>query len=243
MRAGPAHDLDHVRLGVVVEAMHEPEAAAQRRRQQAGARRRRDQRERLHRHLHRARARPLADDDVELVVLHRRIEDFLDRRREAVDLVDEQHLVALQRREDRREVAGTLDHRAGRGLHRHAEFVGDDVRQRRLAEARRARDQHVVERFVALARRRNRDLQVLADAVLADVVVERARPQSGLVLRLVVAAASAHHPRVRHACLAALTRVPAGRGPDEAPRRRSRLAAPSTRHRPLSRRSAAGSRG
>ena len=38
------------------------------------------------------RARALADHDVELVVLERRIEDLLDRRRHPVDLVDEQHL-------------------------------------------------------------------------------------------------------------------------------------------------------
>ena len=46
--------------------------------------------------LHRARRRPLADDEVELEVLHRRIEDFLDRRIEPVDLVDEQHVARLR---------------------------------------------------------------------------------------------------------------------------------------------------
>ena len=46
--------------------------------------------------------RPLADDQVELEVLHRRIEDLLDRRREAVDLVDEQHVARLQIGEDAR---------------------------------------------------------------------------------------------------------------------------------------------
>ena len=71
--------------------MDDAEARAQRRRQQSGPRRRADQRERLQRHLDRSRAGPLADDDVELEVLHRRIEDFLDRRRHAVNLVDEEH--------------------------------------------------------------------------------------------------------------------------------------------------------
>ena len=40
--------------------------------------------------------------DVELVVLHRRIEDLLDGRRQPVDFVDEQHLVLLQVGEHRR---------------------------------------------------------------------------------------------------------------------------------------------
>ena len=39
---------------------------------------------------------PWPIDDVELVVLHRRIEDLLDGRRHAVDLVDEEHLVLLR---------------------------------------------------------------------------------------------------------------------------------------------------
>ena len=54
---------------------------------------------------------PLPDDDVELEVLHRRIEDLFDGRRQAVNLVDEQHFARLQVRQDAGEVAGLLDHR------------------------------------------------------------------------------------------------------------------------------------
>ena len=53
----------------------------------------------------RARRRPLPDDDVELEVLHRRIEHLLDDAVQAVDLVDEEHVAALEVGEDRREVA------------------------------------------------------------------------------------------------------------------------------------------
>ena len=100
------------RRRIEIQPLHDAEARAQRRRQQPRARRRADQRERLDRHLHRARARALADHDVELEVLHRRIEDLLDRRRQAVDLVDEQDLARLQVRQDAGEVARLLDHRA-----------------------------------------------------------------------------------------------------------------------------------
>ncbi len=144
-----------------------------------------DQRERLHRHFDRAGARALADDDVELEVLHRRIEDLFDRRRQAMDLVDEQHFARLQVRQDAGQIAGLLDHRPRRGARRHAELVGDDVGERRLAQARRAVEQHVIERLAALARRRNRDRQVLAHAILADVVVEPPRPEPRFVLRVV----------------------------------------------------------
>ncbi len=169
--------------------MHDPEARPQRRRQQPGAGRRADQRERLERHLHRPRARPLADHDVELVVLHRRIEDLLDGRAHPVHLVDEQHLArpaGWSASPPGRRPSRSPARRSARIAH--AELVGDDVGQRRLAEAGRAVEQHVIERLAALLRRGDRDVQVLADALLADVLVEGARPQPRLVLRVLVAA-------------------------------------------------------
>ena len=65
-------------------------------------------------------SRTFADDDVQLKVLHRRIEDLLDGRRQAVDLVDEEHLVGLEVGQHRRKVARPLDDRPGRGAHGHA---------------------------------------------------------------------------------------------------------------------------
>ena len=163
-----------------------------------GPRRRADQREALEPHLHRARARPLADDDVDLVVLERRIEDLLDRRRHAVNLVDEEHFVLGEVGDDADQVARLLDRRPGCRPHRHAHLVADDVRERRLAEAGRPVQQHVIERLAALPGGGNRDLQVLANAILADVVVELARAQPRFVLRVFVDARRGHHAVVRH---------------------------------------------
>ena len=143
------HDLLQFGLGVEIQPHRNAEAVAQRRGEQARARRRADQRERRQIDLHRARRRPLADDQVELVILHRRIEDFLDRRIEAVDLVDEQHVALLEIGEQRGEVAGLGDHRAGGGAEIDAELARHDLRQRRLAEARRADEQHMIERLLA----------------------------------------------------------------------------------------------
>ena len=57
--------------------------------------------------------------------------------------------------QDRRQVAGALQHRAGSLAQVDAHLARDDVRQRGLAQARRAEQQHVVERFAcACARRR-----------------------------------------------------------------------------------------
>ena len=66
------------------------------------------------------------------------------------------------------------------GAQVHAEFVGDDVRQRRLAEARRAEQQHMVERFAAHFRRADEDFELLARLHLADVFRQPLRAQRAL---------------------------------------------------------------
>ena len=113
---------------VELQALDDAEAVAQRRGQQAGAGGRADQGEGRQVELDRARRRALADHDVDLEVLHRRVQHFLDHRREAVDLVDEQHVVRLQVGQQRGQVAGLLDHRAGGLAQVDAQLVGDDVR-------------------------------------------------------------------------------------------------------------------
>jgi hypothetical protein len=108
-------------------------------------------------------AGPFADHDVDLEVFQRRVEDFLDHRRQAVDLVDEQHVVRLEVGQQRGQVAGALEHRAGGLAQVDAHLGGDDVGQRGLAQPRRAEQQHVVERLAALARGLDEDLELLAD--------------------------------------------------------------------------------
>ena len=124
---------------VVLEPLPHAEAVAQRRREQAGARGGADERERRHLHADAARRRALADHDVDLEVLHRRVEHLFDGRVEAVDLVDEEDVALLQVGEQAGDVDLALERRPRRGVHAHAELVGDDAGQRRLAQAGRAR--------------------------------------------------------------------------------------------------------
>ena len=173
-------DPRQLRRRVELEPRDDAEAVAQRIGEHAGARRRADQRERRQVELDAARRRPFADHDVDLEILERRIEDLLDHRRQPMDLVDEQHVVRLEVGEQRREIAGALEHRARRLAQVDAELVRDDVRQRRLAEARRPEQQHVVERFLALPRRLDEDRQLAADLLLPDVLVEQPRAQRAL---------------------------------------------------------------
>ena len=94
-----------------------------------------------------------------------------------MDLVDEEHRARLERGQERRDVALALERRAG-GLHeRDAELGGDDLRERGLAEAGRAGEQHVVERLAAAGGGRDRDRELVLDRLLADEVLEPAGAQ------------------------------------------------------------------
>ena len=94
-----------------------------------------------------------------------------------MDLVDEEHAARLERGEERGDVALALERRAG-GLHeRHVELGGDDLRERGLAQARRPGEQQVVER-VAAARAASMAIESCSlSALLADEVLQPARPQ------------------------------------------------------------------
>ena len=90
-----------------------PKRSRKWRSQEAGPGRRANQREWRQLELDRAGGRPLPDHDVELEILEGRVKDFLDDRAQAVNLVDKKHVARLQVGQDRREVAGTLQHGAG----------------------------------------------------------------------------------------------------------------------------------
>ncbi len=131
-----------------------------------------------------ARVRPLVDDDVEFVVLHRGVEVFLDRGLEAVDFVDEKHVAAFQRGEQAREVAGLFDRRAAGVLDVHAHRVREDVGERRLAEAGRTAEQDVLEHIAALLRGLHHQFQPLADFFLPRELAEHRRSQRDVERRV-----------------------------------------------------------
>ena len=120
----------------------------------------------------RARGRALADDDVELVVLERGVELFFEHGLEAVDLVEEEDLLVAQVGEDGGQVALDLQRGAGGLLEADAELVGDDGREGGFAQAGRAEEQDVVERFVAGFGGFEGDGELLLGFLLADEFAE-----------------------------------------------------------------------
>src|SRR5439155_9657564 len=105
-----------------------------------------------------------------------------------------------------------LERGAGDGADADAELLADDVREARLAEPRGPDEQDVVERLAALLGRRQRDAELLLHALLADEVVEAARPER-LLDRILVLLQRRREKRCRgHAALfnARRTRSSAG---------------------------------
>ena len=97
-----------------------------------------------------------------------------------MDFVDEQNVALLQIGEQRRKIAGLGDDRPRGGAEIDAQFARDDLRERGLAEARRADEQHVIERLVPRPRRLDEDRKVGARLLLADEFGQPLRPQRGL---------------------------------------------------------------
>ena len=131
MRAAAVDDRDEIGRLVVVEAGDEAEAVAQRTGDEAGARGRADEREAREVESQRPGRRALADHDVELEVLHRRVQHLLDGAREAVDLVDEEDVAVVEVGQDRGEVAGPFERGPARDPQRDLQLGRDDARPTR----------------------------------------------------------------------------------------------------------------
>ena len=133
-----------------------------------------------------ARAGPLPDDQVHAKILHRGIENFLERRLQAVNFVEKKKIARIERREHRGEVALFLEQRPGADFDGRAHFVRQNLRERGLAQARRPVEQHVIERLAARARRLHGDLQIFLHAILADVIAEARRADAGFDARVLI---------------------------------------------------------
>src|SRR2546427_13032493 len=90
-------------MTIEIEMIVLTETVAQRRAQKARAGDDSDQRERLDRELHAAGSWPFSNHDVQLEILHRGIEDFLDHPCQAVNLIDKPHIVLAEITDDRRQ--------------------------------------------------------------------------------------------------------------------------------------------
>ena len=183
---GGARD-DGLQVGrlVVVQPGRQPEPVAQGPCDETGPRGRAHQREWWELEADRPGGRPLAQDDVEGEVLHRRVEHLLDCPGQSVDLVDEQHVTGLQLGQDGGQVAGALERRARGDVHLGSHLGGHDVGQGGLAEPRWSGEQEVVGSLPPPPGRLQHHPQVTLQLRLADELVEAAWSQPDLDRHLV----------------------------------------------------------
>src|SRR4029077_20057126 len=110
----------------------------------------------------------LADHDVKLVVFESGVEDLFERGLQTMDFINEKHLPIAEISEDRGQVALDLQRGPGGLLEGGAEFVSDDVGERRFAQAGRSVEQDMVKRLAARLCRLDRYIEIFFDLVLAD---------------------------------------------------------------------------
>ena len=147
--SGAGDDEAELFFGVELKAEQNAEAGPQGRGEQAGPGGGADEGEGTNLHHVGARRRALADDDVEFVVFERGVELFFEHRLHAVDFVEEEHLALAQVGEDGGEVALDLERGAGGLLEADVQLVGDDGGEGGFAQARRAKEEYVIEGFTA----------------------------------------------------------------------------------------------
>src|SRR5687768_5380890 len=174
------HDQLEILGRVVIEPLLDAEARSHRWREHAEPRRRADERESLDRHRDRLCLRTFGQSDVDLVVLHRGIEELLDHRSQPVDLVDEENVAGPQVRERADEVAGLLQGGPGGGADVHTELARDELRERSLAEARGPEEQRVIERLAPAERGVDVDPEAVFHLLLPDELSQSLWPEREL---------------------------------------------------------------
>src|SRR5690606_12951967 len=186
-------DLLHGGIVVVVEPQYRAEAVTQwsgHERESGGGP---DEREARQVDPHRPGRRPLADHDVDRVILHRRVQHLFDDAVEAMDLIDEEHVPLFQVGEDRDEIALTLDRGPRRHAQVHPHLGGNDRREGGLAQSRRAVEKDVVEGLLASSSRLDEDAEIVLHPVLSDVLVQASWPQRSIEPGVLVPVLPAHH--------------------------------------------------
>jgi hypothetical protein len=110
----------------------------------------------------------LADDQIELKILHGRVEDFLYHVVQPMNLVNKKNIPRFEVGEDGSEISRPFQHRAGGGPDVDVEFLGNYIGNRSFAQARKAVDQNVIKGFMSCPCCLNKNLEVVLNPILAD---------------------------------------------------------------------------
>ena len=126
--------------------------------------------------------RPFAVHDVDPEVLHGRVQVLLHRRRQAMDLVDEQNRPLARIRQVGDQVLGSLQRCSGRGLDLDVHFPRQTKGKRGLAQTGRSIEQDVPQGFLPFDRRIDGDHEPFVHFALADHFPHALRPQVSIAV-------------------------------------------------------------
>jgi len=105
--------------------------------------------------------------------------------RQAVNLVDEKNVALLQVGEQRCQVTGAFHNRPGRAFEVDTHFESDDMCQGRFPESWRTAEQDVIDRITAMPCRFDQDTEIFFNLLLANVLIQRSRTQTGFQERFI----------------------------------------------------------
>ena len=101
-----------------------------------------------------------------------------------MNFVNEQNIARREIRQQRGQISGLFDCRAGGHADARAHFVGNDACKRRLAETRRAVEQDMVKRLIAPPGSLNINGKVALGLFLSGIVGQQLRAQADLAVVL-----------------------------------------------------------
>ena len=164
--------------------MRDAESASQRLSEQPRSRGRTNQREGLEPDGDDLGMHAAVDGEVDLEILHRGIDVFLDGGRHAVDLIDEEDVTFRHSRERPDEVTRLRKRRSTRGVEPRTHLRRNDMCERRLAQSRRTVQKHVLHRVLALTDGFKRDRKSFNEIGLTDVLrhADRTKRRTTLML-------------------------------------------------------------
>ena len=113
-----------------------------------------------------------ADDNVNGVIFHGRVEYFLHLPVQAMDLIHKKHIPLLEVVQDGSHLPRLFNGRPGGDFHVNIHLIGNDARQRSLSKTRRAVEQDMVQSFAPGLCRLNIDLQCGLCLLLPDVIFQ-----------------------------------------------------------------------
>ena len=124
-----------------------------------------------------ARRHSLAEHDVDPEVFHDRIDEFLDRAGESMDLVDEEDRAFGGVGQEGHDVHLLVEGRAARDVELDTQLVVQDGGEGRLAEAGGTVEEDVGQGLAPFLGGGQADRQALGDGALADDLAEALRPE------------------------------------------------------------------